>query len=62
MVASFFSWPVAGTHCIIFGLLGFTVTAKGKIKVMYKVMRSIAGKCRLFYNGLFKSSNDVTEN
>ena len=41
MVASFFSWPVAGTHCIIFGLLGFTVTAKGKIKVMYKVMRSI---------------------
>ncbi|XP_023329618.1 sodium-dependent phosphate transporter 1 [Eurytemora carolleeae] len=29
MVASFFSWPVAGTHCIIFGLLGFTVTAKG---------------------------------
>jgi len=29
LVASWFSWPVAGTHCIIFGLLGFTVTAKG---------------------------------
>ena len=30
LIASYFSWPVAGTHCIIFGLLGFTVTAKGK--------------------------------
>jgi len=30
LIASFFSWPVAGTHCIIFGLLGFTLTAKGK--------------------------------
>ncbi|XP_023329430.1 sodium-dependent phosphate transporter 1 [Eurytemora carolleeae] len=29
LIASFFSWPVAGTHCIIFGLLGFTLTAKG---------------------------------
>jgi len=29
LVASWFSWPVAGTHCIIFGLLGFTVAAKG---------------------------------
>ena len=29
LIASWFSWPVAGTHCIIFGLLGFTVTAKG---------------------------------
>jgi len=29
LIASFFKWPVSGTHCIIFGLLGFTVTAKG---------------------------------
>jgi len=29
LIASSFSWPVSGTHCIIFGLLGFTITAKG---------------------------------
>jgi hypothetical protein len=30
LIASWLSWPVAGTHCIIFGLLGFTVAAEGR--------------------------------
>jgi phosphate/sulfate permease len=38
LIASWLSWPVAGTHCIIFGLLGFTVAAKGmKISVALKI-------------------------
>ena len=30
LVASFFAWPVSGSHSIVSGLLGFTLVANGK--------------------------------
>ena len=45
IIASIFSWPVSGTHCIIFGLLGFTLTAKGSdgLKDVNTLMQIIGG-------------------
>jgi len=45
LIASICSWPVSGTHCIIFGLLGFTLTAKGSdgLKDVETLMEIIGG-------------------
>jgi len=66
LVASWFSWPVAGTHCIIFGLLGFTVTAKGSdgiknieelVTIIYMLLVSILASMvvtAMFYYPLYR--------
>jgi len=66
LVASWFSWPVAGTHCIIFGLLGFTVTARGGdginnptefVQIVYMLFVSIIASLvitAMFYYPLYR--------